>query len=221
MATPTTGPCYLLELLPPELRLRIYDFAFCHRGEEYGMVLCRRASDDGRLSIGADPHDWIDKTPSKIFPLLGTCRQIYYEALPVFRDRVTFLVLVEGNWKESVLDNGSWARWYLSACMKHISFLIEFRPGSNVDPYLADIKELGSIFQQHGRKPKVVARLRDFGATASRAKGYKEWIEQLAEGLEALTREPSTGDIETAVYAVIAEELEKRYLSRFLRVNRA
>jgi hypothetical protein len=227
MDTSLTGRCYLLERLPPELRLRIYDFVFydlsCSDGRKYNMVQCWRAYKDGRLLFGGYPRGCIRWTPSKDLTLLGTCKQIYHEALPFLRDQLKFLVCIDGDWKECNLDNGSWTRWCLSTFMKHVKLGIQPGLGSPVDSYLADIKDLGSMFQQHGRRPVLTLWLRD--SKPSDEIQWSHWTEQLVEGLKALARDPSAGDIETALYAGIANQVKNianpgRMLTQLLRRRR-
>ena len=89
MTTRNGGPCHLLSI-PPELRLRIYEYLYDNEK-------------DRRCSLILRNNKFIECFQIPCFgcegaaALLRTCKEIYYEATPVLYENTTFKILVFGH----------------------------------------------------------------------------------------------------------------------------
>jgi len=87
------GPprCYLLEL-PPELRLRIFDFVF---DRSFKCTVCVRS--DNKYYYGPWAYctrGTVEVVPSHYTSVLETCRVLYREAMSILREKTIFSVAI-------------------------------------------------------------------------------------------------------------------------------
>lgn len=130
--------------LPPELRVRIYDY--CLSTNTYVAIAPLRRPDPSQA-----------KRPSQYPPLVSVSRLIRSEALPLFYSRCTFLLDFEASWRlplrirvnqEKVVNIGehtrAWARCLSTKHLRHLRNLqLRFRAkGSGSDPYGYTVIEL-------------------------------------------------------------------------------
>ncbi|KAK5172527.1 uncharacterized protein LTR77_002647 [Saxophila tyrrhenica] len=91
---PNLSKCYLLQTIPPELRLLIYQHVFNFHNSTFAVPIFLL----WRGNIATDSRAWAHAALTK------TCRKIYNEASPVLYDHHTFRIFTSTDHEDEIID---------------------------------------------------------------------------------------------------------------------
>lgn len=171
------GRCALLEDLPTEIRLRIYEFVF--DGSYQSSLLIRSNSKIELVSL-AKAHG----------ALLKTCRTIHAEALPILYDATTFRVQIYP--VEGYSSHGNMNKLHTSAPflrrMRHVEVNSCIILPIHIEPALRLMKSFAYALEQVGASIKTM-RVRSRLFNEMPENQLNEYREKLVQQEESRVRE--------------------------------
>jgi predicted house-cleaning noncanonical NTP pyrophosphatase (MazG superfamily) len=191
-----TERCYLLEI-PPELRLRIYDYAFSEvRGSDGGRVrvFC--------LSVNHSLTNWKTSLPGgslgPVTALLQTCRTVYLEARGGFYNLFCFFLYP--GYLQSGKATVKQAKDIVRA-MRQISIRCYSHDRNLYNVSIQDIKELCKMFAKYGQQP----HLTDVDFCCER--GFSSLKEKIVEDLKEFVADTSLEEVARKICSDVIDQL--------------